>query len=166
MQRDDDTFRAYLVARNFAARRGHRLLTPRLRRPPPAVQGLTFYSAAPSGDVTRWLFCQTVPAAAKLRADTEYVSQTPAARQHAGVWHVSELQFDPFTHEHMPAHFVCDEAERKRVFERYGRSLPQMHAADPAARALGAKPGDLVRVHRDAPRARGGKSRYWRRVVL
>jgi DNA-directed RNA polymerase subunit H len=59
-------------------------------------------------------------------------------------------------HELVPQHILLSEEEAKRVLKRMGISkmqLPWMLASDPVAKALGAKPGDVVMILRKSPTA-------------
>jgi len=59
-------------------------------------------------------------------------------------------------HELVPQHILLSEEEAKRILKRMGLSkaqLPWMLASDPVAKALGAKPGDVVMILRKSPTA-------------
>jgi DNA-directed RNA polymerase subunit H len=59
-------------------------------------------------------------------------------------------------HELVPQHILLSEEEAKRILKRMGISkmqLPWMLASDPVAKALGAKPGDVVMILRKSPTA-------------
>jgi len=59
-------------------------------------------------------------------------------------------------HELVPQHTLLSEEEAKRILKRMGISkmqLPWMLASDPVAKALGAKPGDVVMILRKSPTA-------------
>jgi len=66
----------------------------------------------------------------------------------------------------VPKHRVLSPEEAERVLKKYGatpQQLPYIHASDPVAKALGAKPGDIIEIVRDSPTA--GKAVYYRLVV-
>ncbi|MFW9975365.1 MAG: DNA-directed RNA polymerase subunit H [Candidatus Thorarchaeota archaeon] len=74
--------------------------------------------------------------------------------------------FDLFGHEMVPSHIIAEEAEIQLVLEHYGikkTHLPRIQSRDPAARVLGARPGQVIRVERLSPTA--GLSYYYRLVV-
>lgn len=69
-------------------------------------------------------------------------------------------------HVLVPKHVVLSEDEAKYILERLGvkrYELPVIFASDPAARAVGAKPGDVIMVIRESPTA--GRSIAFRQVV-
>ncbi|MFW9786865.1 MAG: DNA-directed RNA polymerase subunit H [Candidatus Thorarchaeota archaeon] len=71
-----------------------------------------------------------------------------------------------FGHEMVPTHVIAEEPEIQLVLEHYGINkthLPRIQSRDPAARVLGARPGQVVRVERSSPTA--GISYYYRLVV-
>jgi len=64
--------------------------------------------------------------------------------------------FDIFEHELVPKHELLEREEKKRVLAEYRvqpYQLPRIRASDPAAKAIGARPGDIVRVIRKSPTA-------------
>jgi len=61
---------------------------------------------------------------------------------------------------------VLSKEEAKELLERYGivpRQLPWLRSSDPLAKALGAKPGDIVKIVRKSPMA--GEAVVYRVVV-
>jgi DNA-directed RNA polymerase subunit H len=69
-------------------------------------------------------------------------------------------------HELVPKHEVLSPEEARKVLEELGVEpwqLPWMSANDPVVRAIGAKPGDIVRIIRKSPTA--GLSSAYRYVV-
>jgi len=69
-------------------------------------------------------------------------------------------------HELVPKHILLSKEEASRILRRMGiskRQLPWILASDPVARAIGAKPGDVVMVIRKSPTA--GVSVAFRLVV-
>jgi DNA-directed RNA polymerase subunit H len=96
---------------------------------------------------------------------------TPASKKYAKVSRVELVEghyasFDLFDHEMVPTHVIAEEAEIKLVLNHYGidkTHLPRIQSKDPAARVLGARPGQVVRVERASPTA--GVAFYYRLVV-
>lgn len=69
-------------------------------------------------------------------------------------------------HELVPKHEILDEEEAEEVLEKYGAKegkMPKIKENDNVIKAIGAEPGDLIKITRDSPTA--GKSLYYRRVV-
>ncbi|RLE51467.1 MAG: DNA-directed RNA polymerase subunit H [Candidatus Methanomethylicota archaeon] len=65
-------------------------------------------------------------------------------------------KFNIFDHELVPEHILLSKEEAKRVLRELGvkpNCLPLIRASDPAARAIGAKPGDLIKIVRRSPTA-------------
>jgi DNA-directed RNA polymerase subunit H len=74
--------------------------------------------------------------------------------------------FDIFEHALVPKHEILTEEERKQVLVHYKvqpYQLPQIKASDPAVKAIGAKPGDILRIIRKSPTA--GEHIAYRYVV-
>lgn len=74
--------------------------------------------------------------------------------------------FDIFDHVLVPKHEVLADEEREKVLTEYrveAFQLPWIKASDPAVRAIGARPGDVVRVVRDS--ATAGRFVSYRYVV-
>lgn len=77
-----------------------------------------------------------------------------------------EPSYDVFQHELVPKHVLLKPEEARKVLDQYHikpYQLPYIRVSDPAARAVGAKPGDLIRVIRRSPTA--GESDFYRYVV-
>ena len=71
-----------------------------------------------------------------------------------------------FDHILVPKHELLTPEEKKKLLEEYkveAYKLPRIKTSDPAARAIGAKPGDIVRIIRDSQTA--GKYISYRYVV-
>lgn len=69
-------------------------------------------------------------------------------------------------HELVPQHVLLDKEEAERLLKRMGVSksqLPWLLSTDPVAKAIGAKPGDIVMIIRKSPTA--GFSVAFRYVV-
>jgi len=96
---------------------------------------------------------------------------TPAAKKLARQSRVELVEggyasFDLFGHELVPAHVIADEEEVNLVLEHYGivkSQLPRIHRDDPAAKVLGAKAGQVVRILRESDTA--GFVYYYRLIV-
>ncbi len=61
--------------------------------------------------------------------------------------------FNIFEHVLVPVHQILTPEEKEEVLENYRvkpYQLPHIKASDPVARAIGAKPGDVVRIIRDS----------------
>jgi len=74
--------------------------------------------------------------------------------------------FNIFEHALVPKHEVVSTEEREKMLSEYRvqpYQLPRLKASDPAVKAIGAKPGDIVRIIRDSPTA--GKYISYRYVV-
>jgi DNA-directed RNA polymerase subunit H len=71
-----------------------------------------------------------------------------------------------FAHELVPQHEVLSKKESEEVLQRYHlkpHQLPYIKLSDPAAAALGAKPGDIVRIERKS--ATAGECSSYRYVI-
>lgn len=74
--------------------------------------------------------------------------------------------FDIFEHTLVPVHEILSEEEKKQLLEQYRiqpYQMPQIKSADPAVKAIGAKPGDVLRIIRKSPTA--GEHIAYRYVV-
>lgn len=86
---------------------------------------------------------------------------TNAAKQAAKKKHIELLpktfpSFDIFSHVLVPKHEILTPEEREKVLAQYRvqpYQLPQIKASDPAVKAIGAKPGDILRITRQSPTA-------------
>lgn len=59
-------------------------------------------------------------------------------------------------HELVPQHILLSEEEASKILKRMGvsrRQLPWILASDPVAKAIGAKPGDVIMIIRKSPTA-------------
>jgi DNA-directed RNA polymerase subunit H len=75
-------------------------------------------------------------------------------------------KFNIFDHEIVPEHILLDEEEAEDVLERYGverEMLPRIKASDPAAKEIGAKPGDVIKIIRKSYTA--GETEFYRLVI-
>ena len=74
--------------------------------------------------------------------------------------------FNIFDHKLVPKHEILSLEEREKLLSEYRvqpYQFPRVKASDPAVKAIGAKPGDIVRIIRDSPTA--GKYTAYRYVV-
>ncbi len=77
-----------------------------------------------------------------------------------------EPSYNVFEHELVPKHVLLKPDEARQVLDQYHIKpfqIPYIKDSDPAARAIGAKPGDIIRVIRRSPTA--GESNFYRYVV-
>lgn len=96
---------------------------------------------------------------------------TQAAKTHArrrGIELIPRIfpSFNIFEHALVPKHEIIGTEEREKMLSEYRvhpYQLPRLKASDPAVKAIGAKPGDIVRITRDSPTA--GKYISYRYVV-
>jgi len=75
-------------------------------------------------------------------------------------------EFNMFDHVLVPKHILLSKEEAEQVLKELGVKpwqLPWIKASDPAAKALGAKPGDIIKIIRKSPTA--GTSVAYRFVV-
>lgn len=71
-----------------------------------------------------------------------------------------------FRHVLVPEHILLSDEEKKELIKRLGIKpimLPWIRASDPAAMAIGARPGDIVKIIRRSDTA--GKIVVYRYVV-
>jgi DNA-directed RNA polymerase subunit H len=74
--------------------------------------------------------------------------------------------FDIFEHKLVPKHEILTKEESEQILAQYKvppYQLPQIKASDPAVKAIGAKPGDILRIIRKSPTA--GEHIAYRYVV-
>ncbi|MGB9675469.1 MAG: DNA-directed RNA polymerase subunit H [Candidatus Nanoarchaeia archaeon] len=74
-------------------------------------------------------------------------------------------KIDVLKHFLVPEHQILTKEEVQALLERYNISplqLPVLLSSDPIAKAIGAKPGDIVKIIRKSPT---GKYPYYRRVA-
>jgi DNA-directed RNA polymerase subunit H len=64
--------------------------------------------------------------------------------------------FDLFEHKYVPRHEILTEEKKEELLEKYkvhAYQLPQISSLDPCVKAIGAKPGDVLRIIRKSPTA-------------
>jgi DNA-directed RNA polymerase subunit H len=74
--------------------------------------------------------------------------------------------FELFDHKLVPKHEILDEKEKKEILAQYKiqpYQMPQIKSNDPAVKAIGAKPGDILRIIRKS--ATAGQHIAYRYVV-
>ena len=77
-----------------------------------------------------------------------------------------EPSYNIFEHELVPKHILLKPEEASKILEQYHikpYQLPYIKSSDPAARKVGAKTGDIIKVIRKSPTA--GESDFYRYVV-
>ncbi len=75
-------------------------------------------------------------------------------------------EFDPRRHVLVPKHEILSEEEVKEILARYRikpSQLPWIKSSDPVVKAIGANPGDILKITRESPTA--GKAVVYRYVV-
>ncbi|MEM7826752.1 MAG: DNA-directed RNA polymerase subunit H [Candidatus Aenigmatarchaeota archaeon] len=73
---------------------------------------------------------------------------------------------DIFKNELVPKHEILSDQDKEELLKRLNiteRQLPKILSSDPAAKAIGAKKGDVIRITRKSPTA--GKYYYYRLVI-
>ncbi|MFB0504748.1 MAG: DNA-directed RNA polymerase subunit H [Candidatus Bathyarchaeia archaeon] len=74
--------------------------------------------------------------------------------------------FNIFNHLLVPVHQILTREEREELLQKYKvkpYQLPQIRASDPIVKAIGARPGDILRIIRDS--ATAGEYHSYRYVV-
>ena len=74
--------------------------------------------------------------------------------------------FDIFEHALVPMHEILGEKEKEQILAQYKvqpYQMPQIKSTDPAVKAIGAKPGDILKIIRKSSTA--GKHVAYRYVV-
>ncbi|UCE43615.1 MAG: DNA-directed RNA polymerase subunit H [Candidatus Bathyarchaeota archaeon] len=96
-----------------------------------------------------------------------YASRKEAMGDHIELISTDSLpSFDIFKHELVPKHEILTKEEVEELQERYRIApyqIPRIKVSDPAARMIGARPGDIVRIIRKSPTA--GRSVAYRYVI-
>ncbi len=75
-------------------------------------------------------------------------------------------EFNPLEHKIVPGHEILNEDDIKKILSEYDiekEQMPKIRVSDPAALAIKAKVGDVVRVTRESPTA--GKAIFYRLVI-
>lgn len=77
-----------------------------------------------------------------------------------------EKMFDIFQHELVPRHVAMNKKDAEEVLRKYHvkpYQFPYVKASDPACEAIGAKPGDLIKIVRRSRTA--GEAIAYRYVI-
>lgn len=85
-----------------------------------------------------------------------YAARREAAQMDVELLHHRFLSIDLFMHDLVPEHDILTEEEIEEVEKQYGvtrENLPKIKAGDPAAKAIGARPGDVIRIIRESETA-------------
>lgn len=96
---------------------------------------------------------------------------TQAAKQNAKKYHIELIPrvfpaFNLFEHIMVPKHEILTDKERQELLQKFKihtYQLPYVRVSDPGVKAIGAKPGDVVKIARNSPTA--GKYFAYRFVV-
>lgn len=75
-------------------------------------------------------------------------------------------EFKPLEHKMVPNHEIVDEDEVKKLLSQYSiekEQLPKIRVSDPAAAAIQARVGEVVKITRDSKTA--GKTFFYRMVI-
>ncbi len=93
-------------------------------------------------------------------------ARTMARKNNIELIPATSLTFSIFDHFLVPVHQILTPEEREEVLKKYRvkpYQLPRIKASDPVVRAIGAKPGDILKIIRDSPTA--GKYVSYRYVI-
>lgn len=85
-----------------------------------------------------------------------YAARREAKEKNVELLHRRFLSIDLFMHVIVPEHDVVPQDEIEDIESKFGVSrhqLPKIKAGDPAAKAIGARPGDVIRIIRESPTA-------------
>jgi DNA-directed RNA polymerase subunit H (RpoH/RPB5) len=85
-----------------------------------------------------------------------YAARREAKEMDVELLHRRFLSIDLFLHNLVPEHDIITDKEIEEVEKEYGISreqLPLIKVGDPAAKAIGARPGDVIRIVRDSETA-------------
>lgn len=80
--------------------------------------------------------------------------------------HEKEKEIRVSEHSLVPQHEVLSKEEKAEIMKRFNiteHQLPKIHAQDPAAKEIGAKNGDVIKITRKSPTT--GKTVYYRLVI-
>lgn len=96
-----------------------------------------------------------------------YAARKEARRNHIELIATSSLpSFDIFKHELVPKHEILTKDEVEELKKKYRiqpYQIPRIKASDPAAKMIGARPGDVIKIIRTSPTA--GHSITYRYVI-
>ena len=103
-----------------------------------------------------------------LVASNRFTHYARREAREKNIWVITskDPRFDIFTHKLVPEHVVCSDEELKTLLEKFNikrRHLPKILASDPAVKAIGAKPGQVIKIYRTSQVA--GESTVYRLVI-
>ncbi len=85
-----------------------------------------------------------------------YAARREAKEMDVELLHHRFLSIDLFLHDLVPEHDIITDKEIGEIEKEYGinrEQLPKIKAGDPAAKAIGARPGDVIRIVRESETA-------------
>ena len=85
-----------------------------------------------------------------------YAARREAKEMDVELLHHRFLSIDLFLHDLVPEHDIITDKEIEKLEKEYGinrEQLPKIRAGDPAAKAIGARPGDVIRIVRESETA-------------
>lgn len=85
-----------------------------------------------------------------------YAARREAKEMDVELLHRRFLSIDLFLHDLVPEHDIITDKEIAEIEQEYGigrEQLPKIKAGDPAAKAIGARPGDVIRIVRGSETA-------------
>lgn len=96
---------------------------------------------------------------------------TPAAKKYSKASRIELVEgnyasFDLFDHNLVPSHIIAEQSEVDLVLDHYKikkTQLPRIYTSDAAAKVLGARVGQIIRVERESETA--GMTFYYRLVI-
>ena len=88
-----------------------------------------------------------------LVASNRFTHYARREAKEKNIWIITskDPRFDIFTHELVPEHVICPDDELNELMTQFNiqrRQLPKILASDPAVKAIGAKPGQVVKIFR------------------
>lgn len=85
-----------------------------------------------------------------------YAARREAKQMDIELLHRRYLSIDLFMHDLVPEHDIISKEEVEELEKKYGitrEQLPKIKAGDPAAKAIGARPGDVIKIIRPSDTA-------------
>ena len=85
-----------------------------------------------------------------------YAARREAKEMDVELLHHRFLSIDLFLHDLVPEHDIITDKEIEEIEKEYGinrEQLPKIKAGDPAAKAIGARPGNVIRIVRESETA-------------
>ena len=115
------------------------------------------YQHVRRGGLARWLY---------VIGDKPLSREINRLRNAVTRFNVKDMLKKILEHELVPKHEIASPEEAARVLKQYGikpEELPWIRASDPVVRAIGARPGDIIKIVRKSPTA--GEIVVYRYVV-